>query len=67
MLGTILGMRLLDMFMKKYNRQSPIVFLLTGMLGISALLIPVFGVLDLAKKGDLRLQLPTLANACKVN
>ena len=50
-LGSFMGMKLLDVLMKKYNRQSPIVFLLTGILGLSALLIPVFGAIDLIEKG----------------
>lgn len=51
-LGTYLGMKLLDYFMKKWNRQSIIVFLLAGILGISALLIPIFGAMDLLEKFD---------------
>ena len=45
-------MKLLSWFLKKYNRQSPIVFLLTGMLGVSALLIPVFGLMKALKDDD---------------
>lgn len=48
--GTFMGMKLLDIVMKKYNRQSPIVFLLTAILGISALLIPLFGVIEMLNK-----------------
>jgi len=40
-------MKLLDKVMKKWNRQSPIVFLLAIILGLSALLIPIFGAIDL--------------------
>jgi hypothetical protein len=43
-------MKLLDKVMKKWNRQSPIVFLLTLILGISALLIPIFGAIELIGK-----------------
>ena len=49
-LGSIAGMKALDKVMKKWNRQSPIVFLLTMILGISALLIPVFGAIELIQK-----------------
>ena len=49
-LGSIAGMKLLDKVMKKWNRQSPIVFLLTVILGISALLIPIFGAIELIEK-----------------
>ena len=44
------GMKLLEKVMKKWNRQSPIVFLLTVILGISALLIPIFGAIELIEK-----------------
>jgi hypothetical protein len=49
-LGSIAGMKMLKIFLKKWNRQSPIVFLLAFILGISALLIPIFGAIDLVKK-----------------
>lgn len=49
-LGSITGMKLLDKFMKKWNRQSPIVFLLATILGLSAILIPVFGAIELIQK-----------------
>ena len=47
-----MGMKLLDILMKKWNRQSPIVFLLTVILGLSALLIPIFGAIDLIQKSQ---------------
>jgi hypothetical protein len=47
-----MGMKLLDIVMKKYNRQSPIVFLLTGILLLSAVLIPIFGAIDLIEKNS---------------
>lgn len=49
-MGTYIGMRLLDFMMKRWNRQSMIVFLLAGILGISALMIPIFGAIDLLQK-----------------
>lgn len=49
-LGSIAGMKSLNWFLKKYKRQSPIVFLLAGILGISALLIPIFGAMELLDK-----------------
>jgi uncharacterized membrane protein YfcA len=48
-LGSIAGMYVLGWVMKKYNRQSPIVFLLTLIFIISVLLVPVFGIIDLFK------------------
>jgi hypothetical protein len=50
-LGSIAGMKMLKYFLKKWNRQSPIVFLLAGILGFSALMIPIFGAIQLV--GDL--------------
>jgi uncharacterized membrane protein YfcA len=43
-LGTILGMYLLDVLMKKLNRSSPLVCLLSFVFVISAIAVPVFGV-----------------------
>jgi hypothetical protein len=43
-------MKALEKVMKKWNRQSPIVFLLTVILGISALLIPIFGAIEILEK-----------------
>ena len=43
-LGTLLGMYLLNKIMKKLNRQSPLVFLLTFIFVISVIAVPVFGV-----------------------
>ena len=52
-LGSFAGMKLLDKVMKKWNRQSPIVFFLALILGLSALIIPVFGAIDLIEKTNL--------------
>jgi uncharacterized membrane protein YfcA len=41
--GTILGMILLKNIMNKLGRQSPLVILLSFILGISALAVPYFG------------------------
>ena len=42
-LGTILGMILLKNLMSKLGRQSPLVILLSFILGISAISVPIFG------------------------
>ena len=42
-LGTLLGMALLNSVMKKLGRKSPLVILLSFILGISAIAVPVFG------------------------
>lgn len=41
--GTIIGMSILNTCMRRIGRQSPLVFLLTFILGISALAVPYFG------------------------
>lgn len=51
-LGTYMGMKLLDWLMKKYNRQSFIIYLLAFILGISALLTVVLGSKDVLDKVD---------------
>lgn len=42
-LGTFLGMKLLNFVMKKFNRQSPLVFLLSFIFIISVIAVPIFG------------------------
>ena len=42
-MGTFLGMWMLNKFLKKLNRQSPLVFLLSFMFVISTIAVPVFG------------------------
>lgn len=42
--ASLVGLYLLNKVMKKFDRQSPVVFLLTFVLGLSALLVPVFAV-----------------------
>lgn len=49
-IGTYAGMKLLDWVMKKYGRQSYIIFLLAFILGLSAILIPVFATIDMMAK-----------------
>lgn len=46
-LGSILGLFMLNKITKKYDRQSPIVMVLCFILGISAVLVPIFGAIDL--------------------
>ena len=41
---------LMNYITRKYERQSPIVFVLCFILGVSALLVPIFGTVDLAKQ-----------------
>ena len=44
--GILVGMILVDSMIKKYNRQSIIVFILCLVLGISAILVPIFNGLE---------------------
>ena len=45
--ASIIGLYILKKVVKKFDRQSPIVFLLTFVLGLSALLVPVFAIVSL--------------------
>jgi len=46
-MGSIAGLYILNQTMKKFDRQSPIVFMLVFILGLSAVLVPLFGAIDL--------------------
>jgi uncharacterized membrane protein YfcA len=46
-IASVIGLYILNKVVKKFDRQSPIVFLLTFVLGLSALLVPVFAVVSL--------------------
>jgi uncharacterized membrane protein YfcA len=48
--ASIIGLYILNKVVKKFNRQSPIVFLLTFVLGLSALLVPLFAIISLQGK-----------------
>jgi uncharacterized membrane protein YfcA len=45
--GSVLGLFLLNMITRKFDRQSPIVIVLSFILGISAILVPIFGAIAL--------------------
>jgi hypothetical protein len=53
MLGTYIGMRLVDVIMKKWNRQSFIVFTVSAIFAISTFLIPIFSSIDLLEQRDI--------------
>ena len=42
-LASILGLIALDRVVKKFNRQSPLVFVLTLVLTVSTIIVPIFG------------------------
>src|SRR5690606_19140431 len=48
--ASVLGLYALDKIVKKFNRQSPLVITLTGVLALSTLLVPIFGYLELRDK-----------------
>lgn len=48
--ASLAGLVILNRVMKKFDRQSPVVFLLAFVLGLSALLVPVFAVVQLKGK-----------------
>ena len=52
-LASLIGLVILNRVMKKFDRQSPVVFLLAFVLGLSALLVPVFAVVQLKGKTDI--------------
>ena len=49
-LASLLGLIALNSVMKKFDRQSPLVFMLTFVMGISAILVPLFGIIDVLDK-----------------
>jgi uncharacterized membrane protein YfcA len=52
--ASVAGLYALDKIVKKFNRQSPLVILLTGVLALSTLLVPIFGYLELHEKIERR-------------
>lgn len=48
--ASLAGLYALDKIVKKFNRQSPLVILLTGVLALSTLLVPIFAYLELSEK-----------------
>jgi len=48
--GSIIGLKGANWYMRKYNRQSLIVFVLTFMLMLSTVCVPLFGANDLKAK-----------------
>ena len=48
--GSILGLYILNKIIKRFNRQSPVVFALTTVLALSSLLVPIFGALEFRKE-----------------
>lgn len=51
--GSVIGMYLLNNFMRQSGRQSPLVFLLMFILGVSTIAVPYFGLKQLKGKEDI--------------
>ena len=49
-IGIIGGIKLVDILIKRYNRQSIIVFILCLVLAISAILVPIFNGLEVLQQ-----------------
>lgn len=50
--ASVIGLFALDKIVKKFNRQSPLVMLLTGVLALSTVLVPIFGYIEIKGKMD---------------
>lgn len=50
--GSVIGLYILNEITRKYNRQSPIVMVLSFVLGLSALSVAVIGALELKRLQD---------------
>ena len=48
--GSLVGLYILNKIIKRFDRQSPVVFALTIVLGLSSLLVPIFGAIDLREQ-----------------
>mmetsp|Transcript_27937 Transcript_27937/g.20925 ORF Transcript_27937/g.20925 Transcript_27937/m.20925 type:complete len:163 (-) Transcript_27937:43-531(-) len=51
-IGTLVGLKILNSIMVKYDRQSPIVMILVFLLALAAIMVPVFGVMDVLDQRD---------------
>ena len=51
-IGIIGGIKMVESLIKKYNRQSIIVFILCSVLGISAILVPFFNGMEVMQQLD---------------
>lgn len=49
-IASVGGMYALDKIVKKFGRQSPLVFVLTGVLALSTVLVPIFGYIEIHGK-----------------
>lgn len=65
--GSLIGMQLTDIYMKRSGRQSIIVFFLTFVLFISVIGIPIFGYLEIKQDIDDGLNIWAFRTICNSN
>ena len=65
--GSLIGMQLTDIYMKRSGRQSIIVFFLTFVLFISVIGIPIFGYLEIKQQIDDGLNIWAFRTICDSN
>jgi FtsH-binding integral membrane protein len=63
-LGSLVGLYVLNRVIKKYERQSFVVILLSFILGLSALLVPLFALLDMKKSIESGKDILTFNSIC---
>jgi len=63
-LGTMIGLKVLDTVMKKFQRQSPIVILLACLMAMAAIMVPIFGGLDLKEQKDAGIDILAFKSLC---
>jgi len=66
-LGILAGLAIIKKIMAKYNRQSIIVFILAGVMGASALMVPIFQFIETKRKVDEGKDIWEFNNICKVD
>ena len=64
-IGAIIGLKGANWYMKKFNRQSIIVFFLAFVLLLSTLGVPYFGIKDLMKKESIGEDIYSFKSICK--
>jgi hypothetical protein len=64
-LGILAGLKIIKQLMAKYNRQSIIVFILAGVMGASALMVPIFQFIETKRKLEEKKDIWEFNNICK--
>lgn len=63
--GSLVGLYILNKIIKRFDRQSPVVFALTIVLALSSLLVPIFGAIDLREQVRNDESIKTVVDAIK--